>query len=169
MTVPRKAVGKSAVKFTSASKVVRTTGQAVAEVGLILSTLALYPDQIDLLNDKTLQCVHIHGPPGTGKTVVLVLKGIQWLREGHDVYVLSTSERSRTVSIQIEQQLQYTRDQQLQQTLDQQLQHAPDPRPRSSVFRRVINVRNEKDVRELAALACDGALHVIADEMPNYG
>ena len=153
MTVPRKAVGKSAVKFTSASKVVRTTGQAVAEVGLILSTLALYPDQIDLLNDKTLQCVHIHGPPGTGKTVVLVLKGIQWLREGHDVHVLSTSGRSLAVSIQIERHLR------------QVLGLSPGP----SVHRTVIKPCDEKDVLGFAKLARGGMLHVIADEMPNYG
>jgi hypothetical protein len=68
---------KSKSRYTEARKVLRTAGEAVAETGLILSMLALYPDQVALLNDVTLDGnsssgqygVHICGPPGTGTTV----------------------------------------------------------------------------------------------------
>ncbi|XP_070209679.1 uncharacterized protein [Littorina saxatilis] len=105
VTAPRKAMAKPG-KYTPARKVVRIEGEAVAETGLIHSLLALYPDQVDLLSDNTLRCVHLRGPPGTGKTIVLVLKVIQWLHQGHDVHVVSATHESRAVSFLIERQLQ---------------------------------------------------------------
>ena len=80
---------------------VKTQGQAVAETGLILSTLTLLPYQVELLGDNNLTRVHLWGPPGTGKTVVLVLKASGWLRERLDVDILSINSESRAVSILI--------------------------------------------------------------------
>ena len=40
------------------------------------------------MNNPDLDSTVLVGPPGAGKTVVLVLKGIQWLHEGFDVIVL---------------------------------------------------------------------------------
>ena len=41
------------------------------------------------------------GPPGTGKTVVLMLKAGQWLTEGHDVHVVSLYRESIAASCYI--------------------------------------------------------------------
>ncbi|XP_070203224.1 uncharacterized protein [Littorina saxatilis] len=40
------------------------------------------------------------------KTVVLVLQGIRWLRDGHDVRVISTGNNTRAISTSITQQLE---------------------------------------------------------------
>ena len=54
--------------------VVRTEGQGVCETGERLTKeIILHPEQIDALNCGA-RLVHITGPPGTGKTVVLMLK-----------------------------------------------------------------------------------------------
>ncbi|XP_070203156.1 uncharacterized protein [Littorina saxatilis] len=84
---------------------VRTAGQAVAELGRRLALLVLTLQQLGLLNrDPPRVC--ITGAPGTGKTVVLVLQGVRWLRQGHDVHVLSTWHPTRAVSTSITQQLE---------------------------------------------------------------
>ncbi|KAK7091348.1 hypothetical protein V1264_009041 [Littorina saxatilis] len=151
VTAPRKAMAKPG-KYTPASKVVRTEGEAVAETGLIHSLLALYPDQVDLLSDNTLCCVHLRGPPGTGKTIVLVIKAIQWLHQGHDVHVVSVVNESRAVSLLIERQLQCVLG----------------SNPASgfgTVHRHDVNPYTPPDANKLAALASDGELYVIADEV----
>lgn len=51
--------------------------------------ITLSPEQHRLVN-MNVPKLFLAGPPGTGKTMVLLLKGIQWLRQGHDVHVVST-------------------------------------------------------------------------------
>ncbi|XP_070208594.1 early endosome antigen 1-like [Littorina saxatilis] len=151
VTAPRKAMAKPG-KYTPASKVLRTEGEAVAETGLIHSLLALYPDQVDLLSDNTLCCVHLRGPPGTGKTIVLVLKAIQWLHQGHDLHVVSVTKESRAVSILIERQLQCVLCQNPASGI-------------GTVHRHDVNRDIDDVVNKLAALASDGQLYIIADEV----
>lgn len=76
---------------------VKTLGQAVSWTGeCYTAQITLFPEQIDLLNrDPSL--VFVAGPPGTGKSVALLLKGIQWLQDGHDVHVVSTGDWSLAV------------------------------------------------------------------------
>ncbi|KAK7092750.1 uncharacterized protein [Littorina saxatilis] len=90
---------------TPRRRVVRSTGQAAAETGLIMSCLALFPDQVALLNTPAPK-VFLWGPPGSGKTVILALKARQWLDQGEDVHVISTCHESRTISTLIHRQLQ---------------------------------------------------------------
>ena len=45
---------------------------------------------------------------GTGKTTMLVLKALDWLRRGHDVHVLSSWAESQAVSAFIVTQLKQT-------------------------------------------------------------
>ena len=85
-------------------KVVRSEGQAVAETGLTISSLALYPYQVDILNKQSRR-VYLCGPPGSGKTIVLVLKAMQWLNQGKDVDVVSFGIEGRAVSVIARQQL----------------------------------------------------------------
>ncbi|KAK7091343.1 uncharacterized protein [Littorina saxatilis] len=151
VTAPRKAMAKPG-KYTPARKVLRTEGEAVAETGLIHSLLALYPDQVDLLSDNTLRCVHLRGPPGTGKTIVLVLKAIQWLHQGHDVHVVSVTRESDAVSFLIERQLQCVLGSNPASGFGTVHRHAVQDLP---YFK----------ANKLAALASDGELYVIADEI----
>lgn len=67
----------------------------------------LYPEQISLLNQAPLHAF-IVGPPGTGKTVALVLHGLNCLQRGCDVYVVSVWSKSKAASFLIETQIQNT-------------------------------------------------------------
>ncbi|KAK7493729.1 hypothetical protein BaRGS_00015058, partial [Batillaria attramentaria] len=53
--------------------------QAISTIGGLFTRLALYPSQVDVLlyGDDML---FLTGPPGTGKTVMLVLKARRWLQ-----------------------------------------------------------------------------------------
>ena len=43
-------------------------------------------------------CVHLCAPPGCGKTLLLYLKGVQWLTMGLDVHVVCMDDSARAVS-----------------------------------------------------------------------
>ena len=171
ITVPDKA-RETDVSTRPPRKVVKTQGQAIAETGLILSTLTLLPYQVDLLNDKSLALVHLWGPPGTGKTVVLVLKASGWLREGLDVDILSINSESRAISILMESQLQ-----QVLRSVEGPEERKPKLRFHvigsnlECWFRDCYCVHENTDaaVSCLANLAHDGKLHIIADQILRYG
>ena len=172
ITVPDKAKETGVSKTQSPRKVVKTQGQAVAETGLILSTLTLLPYQVELLGDNNLTRVHLWGPPGTGKTVVLVLKASGWLRERLDVDILSTSSESRAVSILIESQLQ-----QVLGSVEGPEERVPKLRlhvigSNLESWRRnghYVHEDTDAAVSCLAELAHDKKLHIIADEIFKYG
>ena len=86
---------------------VRTEGEAVSEMGQRLAYLVLTLEQLDLMN-RAPPRVCVAGPPGTGKTILLVLMGLKWLREGHDVHVFSPYPENRGASYMIRHQLQMT-------------------------------------------------------------
>ncbi|XP_070203660.1 uncharacterized protein [Littorina saxatilis] len=136
---------------------VRTAGQAVAELGRRLALLVLTLQQLGLLNrDPPRVC--ITGAPGTGKTVVLVLQGVRWLREGHDVHVLSTQYPTRAVSTSITQQLGMS------------LSAGPTPSlTPGSVLHHQYDFQNreedvEQAVTDLVACLKNGHLYVLLDE-----
>ena len=170
ITVPDKAK-ETGVSTQPPRKVVKTQGQAIAETGLILSTLTLLPYQVELLSEEKLARVHLWGPPGTGKTVVLVLKASGWLRKRLDVDILSINSESRAVSILIESQLQ------------QVLGSIEGPEEKPKLRLHVIGsnleswrqnghyVHEDTDaaISFLANLARDGKRHIIADEIFKYG
>ena len=76
----------------------------MAETGLSISRLALYPDQVNILNNGAHQAFLL-GPPGSGKTLVLYLRARQWLQEGKKVQLVGICQQSRAVSALLEQQL----------------------------------------------------------------
>ncbi|KAL8617904.1 hypothetical protein ACOMHN_026481 [Nucella lapillus] len=87
-------------------KVVRSFGQAVAETGLRCSSLSLTPTQVTLLSrDPEPQYMFLQGPPGTGKTVLLLLKALQWSRQGRRVDIVNGDWKSLAVSMLLEAQL----------------------------------------------------------------
>ncbi|XP_076456734.1 uncharacterized protein LOC143291034 [Babylonia areolata] len=90
---------------TRPPKEIKTEWQAVAELGLRFSRLALYPDQVDMLNSSLPPCVYLRGPPGCGKTVVLVLKALQLLNQGKHVHLICVSQEGRAVTALIRHQL----------------------------------------------------------------
>nr|KAG5694948.1 hypothetical protein BaRGS_031231 [Batillaria attramentaria] len=85
----------------------RTEGQAVSETHDRLTRLALYPSQVDVLQQGG-QLVYLTGPPGTGKTLMLVLEGMEWLRQNRHVHIASLWYKSRAASFHIYQQLKKT-------------------------------------------------------------
>ncbi|XP_076446982.1 uncharacterized protein LOC143284199 isoform X2 [Babylonia areolata] len=99
----------STVEIPTASppcKVLRSMGQAVAETGLRFSSLTLTLKQVDILNTHPEPCfVYVHGPPGTGKTVVLVLKAVQWAQRGQKVVVINRPGNDDTVTVLMVRQL----------------------------------------------------------------
>ena len=72
-----------------------------------MARLVLFPQQVELLNRSQPRILLI-GPPGTGKTIVLIVQGLTWLRLKHDVHVVSTWSQSRAATIAIEHQLKET-------------------------------------------------------------
>lgn len=93
--------------ITSPRLELRTEGEGVSETGERMARLVLFPDQVAILN-ASLPKVFLIGPPGTGKTVVLILKGLSWLQHGHDVMVLSPWSDSRAAAYVIEFQIWQT-------------------------------------------------------------
>ncbi|XP_070183023.1 uncharacterized protein [Littorina saxatilis] len=136
---------------------VRTAGQAVAELGWRLALLVLTMQQLDLLNrDPRLVC--LAGLPGTGKTVALVLQGLRWLLQGHDVQVVSTVYTSRAASRMIAGQL----------GMALSADPTPPPTPGSIALHHYDFHNREADVQQavtdLVARVKDGQLHVLLDE-----
>ena len=86
---------------------VRTEGEAASELGRRLARLVLTPQQLGLMKWAPSR-VCITGPSGTGKTLMLVLIGIRWLRQDRDVHVVSTFPGSLAASRVIRHQLKMT-------------------------------------------------------------
>ncbi|XP_070184515.1 uncharacterized protein [Littorina saxatilis] len=94
----------------------------------------------------------------TGKTVVLVLQGVRWLRQGHDVHVISTRYTTRAVSTSIKQQLEMS------------LSAGPTPLTPGSVSYHLYDIFNregdvDQAVTDLVASVKNGHLHVLIDEV----
>ncbi|XP_070178268.1 uncharacterized protein [Littorina saxatilis] len=84
--------------MSKASKVVRTEGEGVSETAACFMEFVLHQGQIKVLNSGE-HLVYLTGPPGTGKTVMLILQGEQWLKDGHDVHVVSMYDESLAASL----------------------------------------------------------------------
>ncbi|KAK7479369.1 hypothetical protein BaRGS_00029361, partial [Batillaria attramentaria] len=123
-----------------------------------LARLVLTPDQLTLLSAGH-DLVMLTGPTGTGKTAVLGLKGLQWLREGHDVHVPSTLPSTRASSRLIYYQLQLT------------LSEDPTmPSTAGKVHLHLFDICNapgdkERVVNTLASASKDQELFVLMDEI----
>lgn len=136
----------------------------MAEAGERMVKLCLYPEQVDILN-RAEPRVYLSGPPGTGKTVMLYLKGMQWLIAGHDVHIVNCSKASRAAGYILEHLLQQT----LQvPSANEALDHTPlTP---GTVCRHDYYFENSDGDEDIAALELEKAsqnkeLCIIADEV----
>ncbi|XP_070210200.1 uncharacterized protein [Littorina saxatilis] len=140
---------------------VRTAGQAVAELGRRLARLVLTLQQLDLMNrDPPRVC--ITGPPGTGKTVVLVQQALRWLLQGNDVQVISTRFSSRAVNAIITDHIQWS----LRPSTG--LHQTASQKPGTMTYHQFDFYKGEADtdtaIKKLEACEKDGKLFVLIDE-----
>ncbi|CAG5116000.1 unnamed protein product [Candidula unifasciata] len=82
---------------------VRNLNQAAWETGHRYTQVVLSPQQVELLKHED-QYMYLWGPAGSGKTLLLSLKGRQWLRRDWNVAIVNTrlGSRGRTVGQVIE-------------------------------------------------------------------
>lgn len=80
---------------------VRTEGESISTLGERMASIVLTPSQINLLN-RAPQKVMMTGGPGVGKTLILVLMAIEWVKQGNDVNIVSVNVLSRAASVMIQ-------------------------------------------------------------------
>ncbi|XP_070177871.1 uncharacterized protein [Littorina saxatilis] len=86
----------------------RLPGEGVAETAnrFAPADIILHPTQLDVLNNKLSPLVFVCGPPGTGKSLVLILRAIDWIQNKRKpVHVVSTREGNMAASHMIAHQL----------------------------------------------------------------
>lgn len=137
----------------------------MAEAGNRMALLALYPEQLALLKEQ-LPLVFLTGPPGTGKSIVLVLKGLEWLRLGCTVHVVSTWDISRISCYLLHHQLKKT----MEESWEEYSESTENKKFKTErVCYHEFNFRNGQDVKraieELVNEAQEGKLYVLADEV----
>ncbi|XP_025103269.1 uncharacterized protein LOC112569638 [Pomacea canaliculata] len=130
---------------------VKTLGQAVWWTGqCYTAVITLFPEQVHLLHTAP-PVLFVTGPPGTGKTVMLLLMAIEWLRCGHHVYIVSTWWGSRAANTMLYHLLFFS-----QKILSQLHFLQYDVRHEEEA---------EKAVNELLQATIRGVAYVIADEV----
>lgn len=132
-----------------------------------MAQFCLFPDQVEVLN-KQQPRVFVTGPPGTGKSIMLYLQGMQWLHEGKDVHVVSIQDNSRAASILMEHLLTQNLRPAVPDTGDDALRAVYADVPK--VYRHAFNFDSHKGdvdsaVDRLAQVARDGRIYILADEL----
>ncbi|XP_025113468.1 uncharacterized protein LOC112575704 [Pomacea canaliculata] len=107
--------------------------------------------------------VYLSGPPGTGKTVVLLLVAMEWLRCGHHVYIVSVWSESHVACIMLYHLLLQTIS--TQQTAGVTGVTAGHLHLLQYEFKATGGKDVDKAVNELSQAANGRPLYVIADEM----
>ncbi|PVD18253.1 hypothetical protein C0Q70_20802 [Pomacea canaliculata] len=136
---------------------VKTLGEAVWWTGeCYTAVITLFPEQVHLLHTAP-PTLFVTGPPGTGKTVVLLLMAIEWLRCGHHVYVVSSCSESLAACTMLYQLL-------LQTVKTQQSAGVSPGQPHLLQYDLDGGDDVEKAFNDLSQAASGGSLYVIADE-----
>lgn len=141
---------------SSPRKSLKTLGPAVSIVGDCFHEIALFPEQVDLLKTAPSRLI-LAGPPGTGKSVMLLLMAARWLLGGKDVCILSSWSYSRAASIMLRNLLQ--------KTLTAQQESAAQVGQLHLVEIELINGRDAgKGLRDIVRRARGGEIYIITDE-----
>lgn len=130
----------------------------MAHVGHCYADLkTLLPEQCELLK-RSPRRVFIVGPPGTGRSTILLRIAIKWFLDGNKVYVLSTWDCSLAATFRLRHLLH--------EDLKSQSTHL-ERENRIVVLKK--NFRKKEDVdttlNELEDVARHGPLYIIADEV----
>ncbi|KAK7087856.1 hypothetical protein V1264_021855 [Littorina saxatilis] len=138
---------------------VRTEGEGVSETGHRFTRFMVTPTQLTVLHVSP-PFVFLVGPPGVGKTFVLILKALDWVGKGEHVLVLSTAEKSEASSCMIYQQLEQT---------------VVDPAAKSRIHLEYVELESDQNegqdaahdaVTSIVKNAQQGYLNIIVDEAP---
>ena len=128
----------------------------MSETGRRFTRMVLHPSQVDVIH-RSLPLVYLTGPPGVGKSLVLVLRALHLLRQHRPVHVVSTWYGSLAAAHSIVHQLRLTA--------------APADRPLIHLHCFDLNGRCravQDAVKTLMASASEGrgqGINVIADEV----
>lgn len=85
---------------------VTTLRDAVLETAACFQLPTLTREQLEILEKTRDAKVYVTGPPGTGKSLMLKLKAMQWAKQGHDVFIVSLWQSSETASRVLFEQIQ---------------------------------------------------------------
>lgn len=134
----------------------KTLGNVVVHVGHWYADLkTLLPEQCELLKEAPRR-IFMAGPPGTGRSTILLRIAIKWFFDGNKVYVLSTWDCSRAATFR------------LRHLLHEDLKSTHLDRENHIVVLKK-NFRQKEDVditlNELADVVRHGPLYIIADEV----
>nr|KAG5714528.1 hypothetical protein BaRGS_006974 [Batillaria attramentaria] len=132
---------------------VRTHAQAVSETHERLTQIALYPSQVDVLQENR-DLVNLKGPPGTGKTLMLALKAVDWGTEKQPVNIVNTRDESYAATCLLCQQIK--------ETLTRQNKKSAARNVRVHLL--TTGDTDDEAVNDLLKTARNGQLSVIADE-----
>ncbi|XP_070177994.1 uncharacterized protein [Littorina saxatilis] len=145
---------------------VRTLGEGVAETAnrFAPADIVLHPSQLDVIhNEASEPLVYLCGPPGTGKSLILILRALDWIREKRKpVHVVSTREGNMAASHMIHHKLKEMTKQTDSGQQKGIAESAENPWVRMHIFDLPIHMKAA--LEELAKSDPEGELFVIVDE-----
>ncbi|XP_025113982.1 uncharacterized protein LOC112576006 [Pomacea canaliculata] len=143
---------------------VKTLGQAVSHTGeCYTAEITLFPEQVNLLSNAPPR-LYLTGPPGTGKTVVLMLMAALWLQTGSDVYIVSTCTESHTVCSMLYHLLLQNKQWQAPGITSEKLHLLHHPFDKNETVDKDVDEAVDEAVDDLSQAAKGDTLYVIADE-----
>ena len=69
-------------RMTSTGRYMHSQDDVIGEAGARYRKYVLYPEQLELYKTCNEKYVYLTGPPGCGKTLLMILKAAKWMSEG---------------------------------------------------------------------------------------